>query len=147
MSDIIDKVVYFNQSILGIDQRKPAVLALNEVQITVKSLREEVQEFEDAYNGCMADDDTIKKEYETPYIVAMSDALIDNIYFAIGGLYKLGLTADQIRRAMDAVHDCNVQKKAGQNAKRATGAADAVKPDGWVGPEEKIRAIIMETIE
>lgn len=147
MSDIIDKVVYFNQEVLGIEQRKPAVLALNEQEITIKCLNEEVQEFMDAYDACMADDNTLKREFEIPYIADMADALIDNVYFAIGALYKLGMTSDQIRRAMYAVHDCNVQKKAGQNAKRATGAADAVKPEGWVGPEKTIISILKETAE
>ncbi len=147
MSDIVDKVVFFNQEVLGIAQRKPQVMALNEQEITVKCLHEEVQEFMDAYDTCMADDNTVKQEFEIPYVAEMADAMIDNIYFAIGALYKLGLTADQIRRCMYAVHDCNVQKKAGKNAKRDTGAADAVKPEGWVGPEAKIQTILKETSE
>lgn len=144
MTDIIDKIVYFNDEVLGIEQRVPGVMHIAEHEITIVSLHEEVDEYIDSYDACMQDDNTIKKSEEVKYVAHMADAFIDNIYFAIGALYKLGLTADQIRRAMDAVHDCNVQKKIGKNAKRDTGAADAVKPADWVGPEEKILGIIRE---
>ena len=147
MTDIIDKVVSFNQDVLNIEQRTPAPLAFEEHNITIKCLEEEIQEYVEAYHACMQDDNTVKKEFETPYVVDMVDALMDNIYFAIGGLYKLGLTADQIRRCMYVIHECNVAKKAGTNAKRDTGAADAVKPTDWVGPEEQLKVIISERTE
>jgi len=143
MSDIIDKVVFFNQDVLGIDQRTPGPMSGTEHSITISCLHEEVAEYADAYNQHLAaaDQDKVMER-----VADMADAFIDNIYFGIGALYKLGLTADQIRRAIDAVHDCNVTKKAGKNAKRNTGAADAIKPENWIGPEEKILGIIRERV-
>jgi len=144
---IVKDVVFFNQEVLGIEQRTPGILPTDEHEITIKCLHEEIDEYIDAYDECCRDDDAIAKDHELKYVADMADAMIDNIYFAIGALYKLGLTADQIERGFSAVHNCNVQKKAGQNAKRATGAADAVKPEGWVGPEQKLLEIIKERVE
>lgn len=146
--DAFDRVVAFNKAILGIEQRTPAPMSDNEHKITIKCLREEVNEYIDAYFTCMRDDNGVGHDasYDAKHVAHMVDAMIDNIYFAIGAMYKMGLTADQIRRCFNAVDDCNVQKKLGKNAKRDTGAADAVKPENWVGPEEKIVKIIMERV-
>jgi predicted HAD superfamily Cof-like phosphohydrolase len=69
--------------------------------------------------------------------------MVDLMYFANGVLYKMGLTAAQIDACCSAVHHANMDKKRGSNAKRAVeGAADAVKPLGWVSPEERIGNIL-----
>jgi predicted HAD superfamily Cof-like phosphohydrolase len=75
-------------------------------------------------------------------IVGQVDALIDLMYFATGVLYKLGLSAEQIEQCVSAVHAANMTKRRGTNAKRDTGAADAIKPDGWVAPEQRIATIL-----
>jgi|AntRauTorcE11897_2_1112592.scaffolds.fasta_scaffold04098_5 predicted HAD superfamily Cof-like phosphohydrolase len=142
--DMVERVVHFNKEVLHISQRSPAPLSDNEHKITMKCLLEEVDEYEEAYFMCMRDDEALKHDVEAQHLSHMIDAMIDNIYFAIGAMYKMGLTEDQIRRCFNAVDDCNVQKKLGKNAKRDTGAADAVKPEGWIGPEQKILKIILE---
>lgn len=147
MNDIFDKVVYFNQKVVGIEQRSPQIMPNEEVQYTKKALYEEIQEFLDEYQLCLSDDNTIKPGYDLKYLVGMADALMDNIYFAIGALYKLGLTPSQMRRCMYVIHECNMKKKLGRMAKRDTGAADAVKPEDWKGPEELIAEILQERIE
>ena len=128
MTDLVSDIVDFNEIVLGIKQRKPNLLSTNEYQISVNCLNEEIKEFNHAH----INDD----------LVGCIDAMIDNLYFTVGVLYKLGLKPDQIKQCFAAVHLANMTKNKGQNAKRATGAADAVKPEGWIGPEEMIKEII-----
>ncbi len=131
MDQFTRNIVDFNQRILGIEQRKPSMLNESEFNISRECLNEEIQEFIDAhltgdYIGCI-------------------DAIIDLQYFAVGVLYKLGLTVDQIERIAQAVHDANMQKKLGKKDGRGDGvAADAVKPADWVSPEERIASILDE---
>lgn len=129
MASVFHKIVEFNQRVLKIDQRPIGLLNEAETEITVNCLNEEVREFEDAI-------------HEGDLIGAI-DALVDNIYFAVGGLYKLGLTPESIEACINEVHNANMEKKLGVNARRGDGqAADAVKPENWVGPEERITEVL-----
>lgn len=123
------QVVEFNSRVLNIQQRPKDMLCKAEYDISVKCLKEEVQEFEEAY-------------HKGDYIGAV-DAMIDLMYFAVGVLYKKGLSADQIELCCTAVHEANMEKKLGVNHRRGDGsAADAVKPEGWVPPEQRIIDIL-----
>lgn len=128
MNQFIEAVVQFNQQILGIEQRTPVGMTGKEEDITIKCLIEEVHELRDAQEVCS--------------VVDQVDALVDLIYFAVGALYKVGLTPQQINECCMAVHAANMSKKRGTNAKRDTGAADAVKPSDWVPPETRLEQII-----
>lgn len=129
MKSFAQNVVEFNQQILGIEQRPIGKLPKPEFEISVKCLNEEIGEFVDNYD---VDD-----------FIGCVDAMVDLIYFANGVLYKMGLTAQEIDSCCEVVHNANMEKKRGVNSKRAVeGAADAVKPDGWVSPEERIAAIL-----
>jgi len=128
MKQFIEAVVQFNQEILGIMQRTPVGMLEAEEAITLKCLHEEVEE--------------LRKAFHMNSVVDQVDAVVDLMYFAIGALYKIGLTPEQINQCCMAVHTANMLKKKGVNAKRATGAADAVKPDDWVAPEAAIHGIL-----
>ena len=129
MTNFIHSVVAFNQKVLGIDQRQPCALSEQELEISLKCLQEELDEFKYA-------------AYDHDYI-GQIDAIVDLLYFGIGVLYKLGLTPTQIEQVCAAVHEANMAKKLGTNAKRDTGAADAVKPEGWIAPEARIAKIVL----
>lgn len=124
-SDVVD----FNTRVLNIEQRPLNTLSQAEFDISQKCLQEEVDEFVEAYkNGD---------------IITTIDSVVDLMYFGVGVLYKMGLDAEQISAVCSAVHDANMEKKLGVVAKRGDGsAADAVKPEGWVGPEERIGHIL-----
>lgn len=126
---MIHEVVEFNRSILGIEPRSIGIMPSHEVTHLEKCLREEAKEFENSfYSGDL---------------IGMIDSLIDSIYFGLGGLYKMGLTPEAAIEIFSAVHDANMNKKKGIVERRAvSGAVDAVKPDGWVPPEERISLII-----
>lgn len=126
-------VVEFNREILGIQPRIVGTLIETEFEISKKCLNEEITEFIEAY--------------QKGDIVGMIDAMTDLKYFADGILYKMGLTAESIDKIGAAVHNANMTKKKGVNARRGDGsAADAVKPEGWVPPEERIANIIDEQL-
>lgn len=129
MVHFVDQVVEFNQRVLKIDQREVDMLKPKEFEISMKCLQEELDEFEEAF--------------ESGDIIGCIDAIIDLKYFAVGVMYKMGLTPENMKLCMTAVHEANMEKKLGVVAKRATdGVADAVKPEGWVSPEERIANIL-----
>lgn len=128
-NDFVDQVFHFNDQVLGIGQRELGLLSDKELEYAGKAIREELNEFEEAHR--------------TQDFVGAVDAAIDNLYFTIGFLKRMGLTAQQVSDCCAAVHAANMEKKLGVQVKRAgEGVADAVKPDGWVGPEERIAAIL-----
>lgn len=124
---MLPRVFEFNQEVVKVSHRPaPAILEPAEKEWLVQVLREEAQELEDAED-----------------LVDQIDAVIDSIIFGIGGLYRLGLSREDALACFHAVMDANFQKKAGQKEGRAiAGVADAVKPEGWVAPEARIRAIL-----
>ena len=127
MKDFAQNVVTFNTEVIGIKDRTKELLGVDELNFTTVALREEIGEFEDAH---------LEKDY-----IGAIDALIDLMYFAIGGLHKLGLTVNEMELCAQAVHECNMTKKRGVVARRNQ-ENDAVKPAEWVGPEQRIAAIL-----
>lgn len=121
-------VVQFNQMILRLQPRELHPLEGDELEATRKAFKEELQEFDLAI--------------EQGDFIGQIDALTDLKYFIDGALYKMGLSADQIDDIGFAVHDANMQKKLGVVEKRGNPLGDAVKPDGWVSPEERIGEIL-----
>lgn len=120
------QIVEFNRDIINIPARPLGLMNQDEVNFTVEALHEEVREFETANNS--------------GDIIGCIDALLDGIYFAVGGLYKMGLTAEQMEKCMTAVHEANMTKKKGVTHRGHE--HDAVKPDGWKSPEQRIGDIL-----
>lgn len=125
----VDQVVDFNQRVLKIEQRNIDMLKASEFELSMKCLQEEIDEFEEAFkNGDL---------------IGCIDAIIDLKYFATGVMYKMGLAPSTMKLCMTAVHEANMEKKLGVNAKREVdGAVDAVKPANWISPEERIIEIL-----
>lgn len=127
---IVDMIVEFNQTVLRVP-RKIAINGLTdaEYKLALKQLNEEVSEFE------LADEESD--------LAGQIDALADLVYFAIGIMYKIGLTKFEIEQVFSAVHAANMTKKIGVKSSRAVeGAVDAVKQDGFHDPKHIIQEII-----
>lgn len=75
-------------------------------------------------------------------IVGISDALVDLIYVALGTAYKMGLPFNEI---WAAVHSANMRKVRGTTKRK--NKIDAMKPQGWVGPEAEIARAILRKAE
>ena len=129
-NDFVDQVFDFNENILALPRQKEiGLLSPQELEYAVKAAKEEMQEFFEAH--------------EKQDVIGAVDAVVDLLYFGVGFLKRLGLTREQVSQAMAAVHHCNMTKKLSTNVtKRVEGVADATKPEGWVGPEERIAEIL-----
>lgn len=122
------RVFDFNARVVGIEPRLLGTITPEhpEMEWLVGVLHEEARELAEA---------------ET--LVDQVDALIDSIIFAMGGLYRLGLTEEQALKCFHAVMDANFGKKSGQKEGREVeGVKDAIKPEGWKGPEARIKEVL-----
>jgi predicted HAD superfamily Cof-like phosphohydrolase len=129
MIEAAQAVVEFNRDLLKIAPRPICPMTQDEYKHIIKAFMEEIRELQEGW----AEED----------VVAMVDAKIDLIYFAIGGLYKCGLSPDQIAACFFAVHAANMVKAVGKVSRRETGSVpDAVKPDGWPDPKVEITKIL-----
>jgi len=123
------ELVYkFNKEVIGLERYDVDQLAGSEQEWLIGAIAEELDELEVAYD---------KND-----IPGQVDALIDTIYFAIGGLVRLGLTQQQAEKSFAVVHAANMAKICGRKARAVEHDLDAVKPADWNAPELAIRAII-----
>jgi predicted HAD superfamily Cof-like phosphohydrolase len=125
----------FQQKILGVDQAQVlSPLSQANKDHLYNCLIEEAIEMVDSH---------VIPGTKSAQIVDAVDALMDSIYFAIGGLHKIGLSPHQMHECFAAVHLANMTKKKGIIERRGDGSApDAVKPEGWKSPEERIAEIL-----
>ena len=121
---IFKLVEQFNKEIIGINRPRIARLESSEERWLINALYEEVHEFEEGHS-----------------IVDQADALIDLIYFAAGGLTRMGFPAVASMVMFKAVHKANMRKCKGRKPTREH-ELDAVKPDNWVAPEGAIADVI-----
>lgn len=94
--------------------REPGPLQDQEEEDLRKCLDEELEEFDGAIT-----------------VEGQADALIDLVYFALGGLLRMGLPPGA---AFAKVHAANMAKERGRNPHREKQHVDAVKPEGWEAP-------------
>lgn len=118
-----DSVRQFHEKILGIHDTKPTFQLPVEFTQRVAFMEEEIEELGQAY--CDGD------------MVGVADALADLVYVALGTAHMMGIPFDEVFKV---VHAANMQKMRGMTKRGMV--YDAVKPEGWVGPEEQIDAII-----
>jgi len=116
MSDLFVQAIYdFNERIIGVSAEIPLnCLTRDQYEWTMKALNEEIN-------------DEFVRAYEGQDLVGMVDALLDEVYFCIGALKKMGLTREQTTRCMiEAVHKRNMTKERGRKGTRGDSDADAV---------------------
>jgi predicted HAD superfamily Cof-like phosphohydrolase len=132
---VFDAIYDFNEMVVGVAvDLKINGLTDDQRKWMSKALREEAKEFDDA--------EAVMSHSFEDFVVAQVDALLDSIYFAVGGLKKMGLTRAQAYECMMAVHRANMNKKRGGKASRGNFAEDAVRTEEFVPPEAAIKRII-----
>ena len=127
-----EMVTCFQQQVLR--QRRPS-LGLppeKDFKLYLNLMREELQELEDAYN---AQD-----------LVAYADALIDTDYAHKGLVFRSGIRVKKYNLMFKAVHHANMQKNAGITDRSPPPVNDAIKPKGWIGPEDKLHMILFNEV-
>ena len=123
-----EDVAKFHREILGVEF--PLVITLKEREWILERFRflnEEADEFLEA--GLTSD------------LVKTVDGLLDIVYVALGTLYYMGVPVPE---CWNAVQKANMAKIRGMT-KRGN-VDDAVKPYGWVGPEQEIAAACLKVI-
>ena len=116
---IIKDIYEFNEKVRGAKQpSQPTQLSPDDHISRAAFMGEEVLEFTEAR--------TPEEEL---------DALIDVIYFAVGGMYDLGLSVEQAHDAIRKVHAANMSKVSGKKKGRNVKTKDAAKPKEWVEPD------------
>lgn len=118
-----DAVRQFHHKVLGIQDTKPTFQLPVEFGQRVDFMLEEIEELGLAY----CDNDLVK----------VADALADLVYVAVGTAHMMGIPFDEVFKV---VHAANMQKIRGMTKRGMI--YDAVKPEGWVGPEAEIKAIL-----
>lgn len=93
--NFVEQIVNFNKEILGIEQRTQGLIPANEAQISIESLVEEANELREAFQG-------------QDFIKAV-DAVADTLFFAVGVMYKFGLSQNQIVNAILSQHNLRLQ--------------------------------------
>ena len=129
MNSLYKQVQTFNRNILGIEPRELGLQDSKEFLLSFQQMSEETFEFLQA-----------NQEED---LVGVVDALIDNLVFTLGVVYKLGINEPMFNEMFTTVMAANMEKKIGKkNGRGSIGAADAVKPLGWVPPEVRLNEII-----
>ena len=129
MKKLLQDVENFQRDITGIEPAdSPTLVSEEYVVARANFMDEEIREFVDAAMG--------------GDMVGVADALADVIYVAVGTALSMGIPLDKV---WDVVHAANMKKVKGMT-KRGI-ANDAVKPEGWVGPERAIAAILAREID
>lgn len=122
------RVEKFNKEVIQIGNRSMTLLDKAEHDWLVCVIDEEKEELDFAY---------VNSDY-----IGYIDALIDNIYFCLGGLIRIGLNEELVEKIFEAVHQCNMEKVKGKKKRTVEFDLDAIKPNDWVSPEEKIIEIL-----
>jgi len=104
-------------------------------QLELDMLEEELNEAKEAYRDFMNNPiDNI--DFETEFL----DAMVDLVYVAIGTMHKLGLTPQEIDKAIHIVCDAN-EAKAG--AKDANGKVK--KGDNFPEPQPRLKKLLEQS--
>ena len=96
-----------------------------DVTLTHNLLEEEIEEFYDAETA-----------------LGQLDGLVDVVYVAIGAMWKLGLSPEQIQQAIKAVCDSNDSKTVART--EAHVKANTTKGEHYKPPTEDLLAILYE---
>ena len=122
-----DSVRQFHLKVLGLEDVKPTFEMPVSMQQRLDFMEEEIHELSDAHSNMD--------------LVGVADALADLVYVALGTAHMLGIPFDEVFKV---VHAANMQKQRGMTKRGML--YDAVKPAGWVGPEEQIETILKRAL-
>ena len=124
MNSMYKDVAQFHREVLGVGSLQIPHIGTDEfIMERFKFMLEELEEY---HNAAVRED-----------IVGATDGLLDLIYVALGTLYYMDIP---VQECWNAVQQANMKKVLGMT-KRGN-AIDAMKPEGWVGPEGLIAATI-----
>lgn len=119
LTKMLADVSRFNLEVIGTKPPEvPTALTGERLKFRLGVFEEEMSEFDAA---CCEGD-----------LPEAADALIDLIYYALGGLYEMGVKVDPV---WDEVQKRNLEKARGKKARKISSDQDAVKPEDWKSPD------------
>lgn len=121
--NISEKVLEFRLKLKLPVSLDPHMLTAEEASFYARFVMEELSEF--------------LKAHEDGNMTEAADAVIDLIYVMLGCAHHMGLPFNTL---FGIVHEANMQKEPGATKRGVQ--SDAIKPEGWVSPEEKIRQVL-----
>jgi len=101
---------------------KPVLMPIERAKKRYKWMKEEIDEFIEATNN--------------GDIYEQADAMIDNIYFALGTLVELGIEPENI---FEIVQNANMSKLWEDGKPRYNKDGKVIKPKGWIDPHNVIK--------
>lgn len=122
----------FNKNIIGVNRELGPIQDETEYKWGINAIHEELSEWQQAR--------------EDGDFIGEIDAVMDIIYFSMGFLTRMGIPHEQSKSIFEAIHRANMEKKLGTKNRVFTHSLDAIKPNNWVPPEERI-ANILDTIK
>ena len=122
--DILKDVISFNQKVIGL---KP-------IKKTEKPIAERLNWF---YNVLTEEYNEMNSAVYASDPAGVLDALVDMIYFVLGRVHEYGFTPEEFYFHWNNVHKANMKKKKGNKGRGSN--EDAIKPLGWISPEDKYR--------
>lgn len=96
---MINEVFEFQRKVLKVLKPKIGEMTAAEYKFLNDAILEEHYEFDEAVKA--------------GNVIDQVDALFDLAYFAIGGIYKLGLTPEQAQACFEHIHKTNMTKEIG----------------------------------
>jgi predicted HAD superfamily Cof-like phosphohydrolase len=117
--DIFNKVQDFRKKLKLPMSSKAKLLEPVDISFYARFLMEELSE--------------LMKAHEKEDLVGAADALADLAYVTMGCAHHMGIDLIKI---LNIVHECNMKKEPGTTSRGHK--QDAIKPKGWVGPEDLI---------
>lgn len=145
LSGIIEDVREFHEVFAPdwLPERVPLPLNYPQALTRGKWVQSEVKELVDdtvaAGAVCLGSDDMVD------LMAKQADAFLDMIYFAAGGLVRMGIDPSAL---WAIVHGQNMAKRQPDGSvKRREGDGKVVKPEGWVDPHELLVAEIKRQID
>lgn len=119
MDDAFERVREFHLAFNHPAPVEPALIPAARVESRAAWLNDEVDEFRRAAD-----------------LTEQADAMIDIIYFAIGGLVEMGIKPD---RLFDIVHQANMSKLWPDGRPKFREDGKVMKPAAWVDPGPQIQ--------
>ena len=123
--DIFEKVKEFRTKLKLPTSTKPQLLEPVDISFYARFLMEELSE--------------LMKAHEKNNLVDAADAIADLAYVTMGCAHHMGV---YLPRVLDIVHEANMRKEPGTTQRGYQ--QDAMKPQGWIGPEEMIALELFE---
>lgn len=104
---------------------KPTLMGIDRAKARYKWMKEEIDEFIEAT--------------ENGDIYEQADALLDNIYFALGTLVEMGISPAE---PFAAIQKANMSKLWEDGKPHYNELGKVIKPAGWTDPHEELVKII-----